>query len=80
MHLVVGPADEGASASVEDGVGGGAGTGHLLGDLVAQVLDQNLVAALVEHREPVAGDENGRAARPALRLLRRPRSGFRIIR
>ena len=57
-HLVLGATDEGASASVENGIGGRGCTRGLLGDLVAQVLDQDLIRALVQHCEAIPRDEH----------------------
>ena len=50
MHLVLRAAEESASASIKDGFCSGAGGRRLLGDFIVQVLDHNLVAALVQHR------------------------------
>ena len=59
MYLVFRPAQQHAGASIEYGVGGGAGGGSLFGNLVAQVLDDDLVAALVQHGKAVACNEDG---------------------
>lgn len=57
-YLVLRAAQQGASASVEDGICSGTRGRSLLGDLIAQVLDHNLVASLVQHSKAVAGNEN----------------------
>ena len=58
-NLVLRATQQGASASVEDGVSGGTWRRSLLGDLIVQVLDHNLVASLVQHSKTVAGNEDG---------------------
>ena len=68
--LVLRAAEQSTGASIEDGVGGGSGGARaLLGDLVLQVLDEQHVAALVQHRKPVARYEHSRAAHIPLALL-----------
>ena len=67
--LVLGAAEQGAGACVEDGIAARDGGGDLLGDLVAQVLDQDLVAGLVQHGKAVARDEDRRVARAPLGIL-----------
>lgn len=57
-YLVLRAAQQGASASVEDGVCGSTRGGSLLGDLIVQVLDHNLVAALVQDSKAVARNED----------------------
>ena len=57
-YLVLRAAQQGAGAGIEDGICGGARGGSLLGDLIVQVLDHNLVAALVQHGKAVAGYED----------------------
>lgn len=69
-RLVLGAAEQHAGAGVEHRVGGRAGRRALLGHLVAQVLDQQLPSALVQHRKAVARDEHRRRADAALGLLR----------
>eukprot|EP00959_Pyramimonas_sp_CCMP1952_P170108 3553886-Pyramimonas_sp.AAC.1 len=72
-HLVVGAAEKAAGSSVEDGIGGSAGGGALLGHFVAQILDDNLVGGLVQDSEAVASDEDRTRARAALGVLRKTR-------
>ncbi len=57
-HLVLRAAQQGASACIEDGICSGTRGRSLLSDLIAQVLDHNLVASLVQHSKAVAGNEN----------------------
>ena len=69
LYLVLRPAEEGACPRIEERVGPRHRGRRLLRDLVAQVLDQDLVGALVQHREPVASDEHGRGAAAPLGVL-----------
>ena len=79
-YLVLRPAKEGACPRVEQRVSPRHGGGRLLCDLVAQVLDQDLVAALVQHRKPVAGDEHGGGATAPLGVLRdKPRPNSALL-
>lgn len=70
QHLVFRAAQQGACAGVEDGVRGRSRRrGALLGDLVLQVLDEQLVGAFVQHCKAVARDENRRTPHAPLWIL-----------
>lgn len=57
-HLVLRAAQQGASACIEDGICSGTRGRSLLCDLVAQVLDHNLVTSLVQHSKAVASNKD----------------------
>ena len=70
QHLVFRAAEQGAGPGIEDGVRRrSGGRCALLSDLVLQVLDEQLVGALVQHCKAVARDEHCRAAHTPLWIL-----------
>ena len=68
-HLVLCATEQRASAGIEERIRAWDRRGRLLGDLVAQVLDQDLISALVQHREAIARDEHRRGPATTLGLL-----------
>ncbi len=74
-HLFFRSTEQQPGAGVEDGVRGGQRRCDLLGDLVPEVFDDDLVGALVQDGKPVAGDEDGRVAEASFGVLRMKEMG-----
>lgn len=68
-YLVLCAAEQSASAGVEEGVRAWDRRGCFLGDLVAQVLDQDLIGALVQHRKSIARNKDRRGPAAPFGLL-----------